>query len=120
MVTVGLALLAMTLGIQEGPDITVGIRPSAIRAGDLAVVTVRVRSGQGSPNSWIGLPRRESSWRISEIGPRRGLGPAGAQGWTFEREYTLRGDFPGTYQLPPVQVVLGGQTVQQGVSGSFR
>lgn len=114
MVAVGLALLAVTLGVQQAPEITVGIRPGAIRSGDQAVVTVRVRSGVGLPEfvDWAppaGIVLEDVRDRASA-----GIGSGGAQGWILEREYVLRGDSPGSYVLPPVQVALGGQLFEQG------
>ncbi len=113
MVTMGLAVLAIALGFQEAPDISVGVRPAAIRVGDRAMVTVRVRSSIGLPEfiEWEMAP----GIILEDIRDRSsaGLGSGGAQGWTHEREFVLRGEAAGTYQLPPVEVYLAGQVFQK-------
>ncbi len=109
MVTVGTAVLALALGFQQGPDISVGIRPSAIRVGDRAVLTVRVLSHAGLPDRVDLVP--PDGIYVEDIRDRvsAGIGTGSSRAWVLEREFVLIGEIPGTYQLSPVQVVLAGE-----------
>lgn len=103
--------LAALLIFQQGPEITVGIRPQAIRVGDRAVLTVRVVTLGAFPEKVDFVP--PEGVVVEEVTDRSSAGAGARSSWVLERQFQLLGDAPGEYHLPPVQVTVGGITLEE-------
>ncbi len=102
-------LILAASALQQAPEITVGIRPTAIRVGDRATLTVQVRSSAGLPELVEFVP--PAGLAVEDVRDRSsaGIGTGPQRQWILEREIVLRGDQPGTYALSSVQVAIQGE-----------
>jgi len=112
---VGHLLLSALLLLQQAPQVTVGIRPAAIRVGDRAVLSVRVIARDGFPEAVDFVP--PVGVVVEEVVDRSSSGVGAHASWVLERTFHLRGDRPGEYALPPISVSLDGVVFSQPSPG---
>lgn len=105
MVMLKTLLLALPLLSPQEAEVTVGLRPQAIRVGDVAVLTVRVISREGLPELVDFVP--PPGLQLEDYRDRTSSAVGGGS-WVLEREFDLLGQVPGEYALPSIQVVVGG------------
>jgi len=109
MVVRALALAAL-LSVQQAPEITVGLRPQAIRVGDRAVLTVRVVTLGAFPDRVDFMP--PEGVHLEDVTDRSSAGAGPRSSWVLETRFHLLGEVAGEYPLPPVQVTTGGVTAE--------
>mgnify|MGYP006282431255 FL=1 len=104
-------LLGALLLVQQGPEISVGIRPRLVRVGSEAILTIRVRSEGSFPEALEFSP--PAGLEVVDVQERTSVGVGGRGGQrVLERDVYLRALEPGEYALPPVTVTVNGQTRQ--------
>ncbi len=102
---VGRLLLTGALLLQQGPEITVGIRPQAVREGGRAVLSVRVLTTFGVPEiPEMVLP---PGLVLEDVRERSSAAVGPGATAVLDREYHILAREAGEYLIPPIRVRVG-------------
>ncbi len=99
---------ARTLASAQDPEITIAVRPTTIRAGQTALVTVTVRAREAPPQAIDLAPDSTLEILSYADGYSTAVGDGGARELVLERRFEVQATAPGTLALRPWVVRMDG------------